>query len=178
MTKLELYDCTLREGEQAAGASFDIEGRIKLFSKLDEFGFDFIELGWPMVSQKVFDSFEACRMVRKNAKIVAFGSTSRGTDVLNDDNLNLILKTKADYACIFGKSHLEHVEKQLKLTPEENLKRIYDSIVFLKKNGMPVFYDAEHFFDAFKEHKEYALETLVSAIKAGAERIILCDTNG
>ncbi len=178
MSKLELYDCTLREGEQAAGASFDLKSRVELFTRLDDFGFDFIELGWPIASEDILKSFELCREIRKKAKIVAFGSTSIKPDVNEDANLASILKSKADYACIFGKSHLEHVEKQLKLTPEENLKRISDSISFLKKNGMPVFYDAEHYFDAFKEHKEYALSTLVSAIKSGAERIILCDTNG
>lgn len=176
--KLELYDCTLREGEQAAGASFDIDSRVKLFSLLDEFGFDYIELGWPIASADILKSFELCRKIRKNAKIVAFGSTSIKENPEEDENLLSIIKAKPDYACIFGKSHLEHVEKQLKLKPEENLKRIHDSIVFLKRKGIKVFYDAEHYFDAFKAHKEYALETLVSAIKAGAERIILCDTNG
>jgi 2-isopropylmalate synthase len=178
MTKLELYDCTLREGEQAAGASFDLNGRVKLFSKLDDFGFDFIELGWPLASQEIRDSFKLCKSVRKNAKLVAFGSTSIKADVNEDSNLRTILETKADYACIFGKSHLEHVKKQLKLTPQENLKRISDSIHFLRKNGLPVFYDAEHYFDAFKKHQQYALGTLESALEAGAERLILCDTNG
>ncbi|MEK6886040.1 MAG: alpha-isopropylmalate synthase regulatory domain-containing protein [Nanoarchaeota archaeon] len=178
MTRLELYDCTLREGEQAAGASFNLDSRLKVFSMLDDFGFDYIELGWPHASKEIFESFAACKKIRKHAKIVAFGSTSIRADPKLDENLNSLVNSHADYACIFGKSHLEHVEKQLKITPEENIKRIRESIRFLIDNGMPVFYDAEHFFDAFKDNKEYALMTVKTALGAGAERIILCDTNG
>lgn len=178
MSYLEIYDCTLREGEQAAGASFSLENRIKLFKLLDEFGVDYIELGWPHASKEILESFELCKKIRKNAKIVAFGSTSISRDVEKDENLNSIVKSKADYACIFGKTHKEHVEKQLKITSEENLERISNSIKFLKDNGMKVFYDAEHYFDGFKEDGTYAIETLIAAAKAGAEKIILCDTNG
>lgn len=175
---IELYDCTIREGEQAAGASFILDNRIKLFSLLDDFGFDFIELGWPVASEQILKSFEECRKIRKKARIVAFGSTSMNPNINEDNNLNSILMANPDYACIFGKSHLDHVKKQLKLSPEENLERIKQSIIFLIKNNIPVFYDAEHYFDAFKAHREYALSTLFSALAAGAERIILCDTNG
>jgi 2-isopropylmalate synthase len=174
----ELYDCTLREGEQAAGASFNLESRVELFEALDNFGFDFIEVGWPLASTKIFDSFSACKKIRKNAKIVAFGSTAINQDIEKDANLNSILSCGADYACIFGKSHMNHVVKQLKLTPGQNLDRIRDSVLYLKQNGLPVFYDAEHFFDAFLDNQDYSLATLVSAAKAGAKRIILCDTNG
>jgi 2-isopropylmalate synthase len=177
MTKLELYDCTLREGEQAAGASFTLEDRVELFKLLANFGFDFIELGWPIASDEIMRSFELCKQISTKAKIVAFGSTSINPNLYEDKNLASILSSKADYACIFGKTHIDHVVKQLKLTPQENLNRISQSVAFLKKN-MPVFYDAEHFFDAFKQDKKYALETLVSAAQAGAERLVLCDTNG
>jgi len=178
MTKLELYDCTLREGEQAAGASFNLKDRVELFSRLDDFGFDYIELGWPVASEKILKSFELCRKIKKNSKIVAFGATCVKHNLSEDANLSSLIKSKADYSCIFGKSHLEHVEKQLGITPEENLSGIRRSIEFLRKNSMRVFYDAEHFFDAFKENKEYALATVYSAVKGGAEKIILCDTNG
>ncbi len=177
MTTLELYDCTLREGEQAAGASFSPLDRKKLFSLLDDFGFNFIELGWPVASEEIFNSFAHCRELRKNAKIVAFGSTSFSENLERDKNLDSILRSGADYACIFGKTHLDHVVKQLKLTPSQNLERIAASVNFLKLR-MPVFYDAEHFFDGFKENPEYALQTLASAASGGAERLILCDTNG
>lgn len=177
MTKLELYDCTLREGEQAAGASFTLEDRVELFKLLSNFGFDFIELGWPIASQDIMKSFELCKNMGTRAKIVAFGSTSINPNPYEDKNLDSLVRSKADYACIFGKTHIDHVVKQLKLTPLDNLGRISQSVAFLK-NNMHVFYDAEHFFDGFKQDKKYALDTLVSAANAGAERLVLCDTNG
>ena len=174
---LELYDCTLREGEQSAGASFDLNSRIELFKKLDEFGFDYIELGWPIASEEILKSFELCSNIAKKAKIVAFGSTAKG-EIESDENLKSIIKSKAKYACIFGKTHIEHVEKQLKISPKENLKKIFQSIKFLKEKGLSVFYDAEHYFDAFKVNEEYSVKTLIAASKAGALKLILCDTNG
>jgi 2-isopropylmalate synthase len=174
---LELYDSTLRDGEQAAGASFNLKDRIAMFQLLDDFGFDYIELGWPVTSKEVFDSFAICQKLKRNSKIAAFGSTTK-ENPSEDKNLNSILQAKPDVACIFGKTSLEHVFHQLKATPEENLEFIRKSIEYLKANHLVVFYDAEHFFDGFLENKEYALQTLVTAIKAGAERIILCDTNG
>jgi len=177
-SKLELYDCTLREGEQAAGASFDLASRLKVFSALDDFGFDYVELGWPHASSEIMDSFEICKQKRKHSKIIAFGSTSINPDPEKDENLLALLKSKADCACIFGKSHLTHVEKQLRINGPKNLERISQSIDFLIKNGMAVFFDAEHFFDAFQDNREYALATVRTAIDAGAQRVILCDTNG
>ncbi len=178
MSELEIYDTTLREGEQAAGANFNIEDRIKICKMLDEFGVDYIELGWPVASKEIFDSFHKCMPISKKAKIVAFGSTSINKNIESDENLNSLINCGTKIACIFGKSHLEHVEKQLRISPEENLKRISDSIKFLKKNNIKVFYDAEHYFDAFKQDKVYSIKTLISALESGAERIILCDTNG
>ncbi|MBU1136629.1 MAG: alpha-isopropylmalate synthase regulatory domain-containing protein [Nanoarchaeota archaeon] len=178
MKEIEIYDTTLREGEQAAEANFSFEDRIKLCKKLDDFGVDYIELGWPISSKEVLDSFKECISKIKKAKIVAFGSTSINENPEQDKNLNSIIESKANYACIFGKSCLKHVEKQLRLTPEQNLKRISDSIKFLKEKGIKVFYDAEHYFDAFKSDKEYALKTIKTALESGAEKIILCDTNG
>jgi 2-isopropylmalate synthase len=175
---IEIYDCTLREGEQAAGASFSFENRIELFKKLDKFGVDFIELGWPHASKEIFDAFEKCKKIAKKSKIAAFGSTSINSEVEKDENLKSIIKCGTEYACIFGKTSLEHVKKQLKIAPEENLRKIKESILFLRKNNINVFYDAEHYFDGFKENKEYALQTLIEASIAGAERLILCDTNG
>jgi 2-isopropylmalate synthase len=175
---LEIYDCTLREGEQAAGASFSLEDRIELFRILDRFGVDFIELGWPIASREILDSFGLCKKIRKNAGIVAFGSTSVAENVDEDANLISLVKSGAEYACIFGKTCREHVKKQLRITPENNLIRINRSVSFLRDKGMKVFYDAEHYFDAYDNDEEYAIQTLVSAAEAGAERIILCDTNG
>jgi len=178
MINLEIYDTTLREGEQSAVANFDLKDRIEICKMLDEFGVDYIELGWPIVSHEILNSFKPCMKVVKNAKVVAFGSTSIRKNLDEDKNLNSIIKSGVKVACIFGKSHLDHVEKQLKISSEENLKRIEKSIKFLIEHDIEVFYDAEHYFDAFKLHQDYAFKTLISAIKAGATRIILCDTNG
>lgn len=175
---MEIYDCTLREGEQSEGASFSFNDRIELCKKLDEFGVDYIELGWPIVSEDIFDSFRALAGKIKRAKIVAFGSTSIKENPVDDKNLNSILDCGAKYACIFGKSSLVHVEKQLKISGEDNLNKIFKSIKFLSDNKIEVFYDAEHYFDSFKDNKEYALNTLVKALEGKASRIILCDTNG
>ena len=178
MASLEIYDCTLREGEQAEGASFSFDDRIELALKLDEFGVNYIEMGWPIVSDEIFDSFRAVVGKMKNAKVVAFGSTSIKDDPLLDKNLNSLIDCGAKYACIFGKSSLVHVEKQLKISGKENLSKIFKSVKFLADNGIRVFYDAEHYFDSFKTNKEYALNSLLKALEGGAERIILCDTNG
>lgn len=175
---LEIYDCTPREGEQAEGVSFSLKDRIELCKKLDEFGVDFIELGWPLASEDIFKSFKECGKIMKKAKIVAFGSTSINKNPENDENLNSIVLCGVKYACIFGKSDVSHVEKQLKITKEENLKKIFESVRFLKNKRIKVFYDAEHYFDGFKLNKEYALNTLVEAAKGGADRVVLCDTNG
>ncbi len=175
---LEIYDCTLREGEQADGASFSPSNRIELCKKLDDFGVDYIELGWPLASKEIADSFKQALEVVKKAKIVAFGSTAINSLVNDDENLKSIVSTGVKYACIFGKTDLEHVEKQLKIGLDENLNKIKESVEFLTGKGIHVFYDAEHYFDGFKKNKNYAIETLVSALYGGASRLVLCDTNG
>jgi len=175
---LEIYDATLREGEQADGASFSFEDRLELCKKLDEFGVDYIELGWPLASKEIFESFKPAMELCKNAKIVAFGSTSMNKTPEDDLNLNSIINCGAKHACIFGKTDLDHVELQLKISDEENLTKIKESIKFLVENGIRVIYDAEHYFDGFKKNKEYALKTLMKALEGGAQRLILCDTNG
>lgn len=175
---IEIYDCTLREGEQAKGASFSLDDRLKMCKLLDDFGVDYIELGWPVVSKEVFDSFKSALACVKKAKIVAFGSTSIVEEVNEDKNLKSIVECGAKYACIFGKTDIDHIEKQLGINNDENLEKIKKSIEFLRKNELIVFYDAEHYFDGFKKDKNYAIETLITAANAGAERLILCDTNG
>lgn len=177
MTNLEIYDCTLREGEQAAGVRFSVHERLEIAKALSDIGVDYIELGWP-VHPEVLEAFHEVKKLKLKSKIVAFGSTSISENAEEDKNLESLIKSRAEYACIFGKSWLEHVEKQLRISAEENLKKISDSITFLRNNGMKVFYDAEHYFDAFKSNKSYALQTLKTASDAGAERIILCETNG
>jgi len=175
---VEIYDCTLREGEQAEGASFSNCNRLELCKRLDEFGVNFIELGWPLASSEIFESFKEALCVVKNAKIVAFGSTAINPNIEEDANLNSIVLTGVKHACIFGKTDLDHVEKQLRIGLDDNLNKIKDSVGFLVGKGLTVFYDAEHYFDGFKKDSEYAVETLVSALHGGASRLILCDTNG
>ncbi|MFH1307282.1 MAG: alpha-isopropylmalate synthase regulatory domain-containing protein [archaeon] len=178
MSELEIYDTTLREGEQAAGASFSMQDRLKICEILDDFGVDYIELGWPLSSAEILESFKECIEKVEKAKIVAFGSTSISENIQEDKNLNSIVQSGVRYACIVGKTDLEHVEKQLKISPDENLRRIRESIKFLKEKEIEVFYDAEHYFDAFKSDEDYAIKTLIAAIEGGAERIVLCDTKG
>ncbi|MBU0957322.1 MAG: hypothetical protein KKF56_00780, partial [Nanoarchaeota archaeon] len=174
---LEIYDATLREGEQAGGVSFSIGDRIAIAEELDELGVDYIELGWP-INEDVKKAFWEVEKLNLNSKVVAFGSTSLSGNVEEDINLKSIVDSKTKYACIFGKTWGEHIEKQLKISKEENLKKIEESVKFLKDKEIEVFYDAEHYFDGFKSDKEYAIETLKSALVGGATRLILCDTNG
>lgn len=175
---MEIYDCTLREGEQAEGASFSFKDRLELCKKLDEFRVDYIELGWPLASKEIFDSFKEAANLVKKSKIVAFGSTSIKPNVEQDENLNSIILCGVKYVCIFGKTDASHIEKQLRVSKEENLEKIEKSVKYLKEKGLVVFYDAEHYFDGFKNNKNYAVESLVAALKGGATRLILCDTNG
>ncbi len=172
---LEIYDSTLREGEQTSGVKFTASERIEIAKHLDELGVDYIEVGWP-IHKEVMDVFR--KLKTKKARLVAFGSTAMHENVEKCKNLIAIAKSNAKYACIFGKTSLEHVKKQLRISEKENLKKIYGSVAFLKKHNIKVFYDAEHYFDAFKQNKSYALSTLLKAAKAGASRLVLCDTNG
>lgn len=178
-TTIELYDTTLRDGEQAVGASFGRAGRLAVYRALDDLGIHYVELGWPIASQDIKDSFIDCRAVQERARIVAFGSTSIRQRPDHDENLKSIIDVRPDVACIFGKSWTQHVAAQLRISEQANIDRISGSVDLLrrKKIGM-VFYDAEHYFDGFKDNPEYALSTLRAAARAGADRLILCDTNG
>jgi len=162
---------------QALYASASLTDKVNLFSDIQRLNADIIELGWP-TSEEHLKLFERCRKIKKNSKIAAFGSTSKERDPERDFNLDMIVRTKADYACIFGKTWMNHVSLQLRLNPEENLGRIGESVKFLRKKEMKVIYDAEHFFDGYKDNPRYALATLKAAHEAGAEYLVLCDTNG
>ncbi len=177
---MKIFDTTLRDGCQSANVNFSLRDKIEVVKALDDFGVDYIELGWPAANAKEMGVFiEASKLKLKNAKIVAFGSTRRvGVKAGDDVNLQAILNSKANVACIFGKTWIEHVEMQLKTKPEENLNAIGESIEFLKKNGLEVLYDLEHFFDGFKDNKEYALSCLKEAALAKADYLVMCDTNG
>jgi len=177
--KIELYDTTLRDGAQSPGISFTTEDKLRIIAALDEFGIDYIEAGNPGSNPKDSELFQkAAALNLKHAKLIAFGSTCRaGTNAHEDENLRKIIAARTGHVTIFGKSRLLHVEKILKTTAEENLRIIFDSIKFLRKNKK-VFFDAEHFFDGYKDNPEYALKVLDTAQRAGAEMLILCDTNG
>jgi 2-isopropylmalate synthase len=178
--QIKIYDTTLRDGTQSKDINLTVRDKLEFVKVLDNFGIDYIELGWPGSNPKDMECFlKASDIKLKNAKIVAFGATrKKGIKADEDENLKAIIKSKAPIATIFGKSWIEHVEKQLGITSEENLEIIYDSILFLKNNNLEVFYDAEHFFDGFKNNKEYSLKCLKIAAEANVDCIILCDTNG
>ncbi|MBU0580888.1 MAG: citramalate synthase, partial [Candidatus Margulisbacteria bacterium] len=178
--KLTLFDTTLRDGEQSEGISFTVHDKVKIAKLLDDIGIDYIEGGWPAANPKAMEFFNEIKKIKlKNAKIVAFGSTCRADNPpLKDKNLQGLLEVNTPTVCIFGKTWDLHVTHALNISLEKNLKLIEDSIRFLKSMKKEVFYDAEHFFDGYKANPEYALKTVLAAQKAGADCIILCDTNG
>lgn len=177
--RVTVYDTTLRDGTQAEEISLQLMDKIAIAHKLDELGIDFIEAGWPGSNPKDAEFFEkAEELSLSHARITAFGSTRRKGIKASDDAQILALLKAADVITIFGKSWHLHVKEALRTTLEENLEMIYDSVSFLNDNAQIVFYDAEHFFDGYKDNPEYALKTLEAAHQGGAECLILCDTNG
>jgi len=178
--KIRIFDTTLRDGTQAETISFSAEDKLHIAKRLDEFGIDYIEGGWPGSNPKDMAFFNLARDTQfKHARMVAFGSTKRAKNAIeNDQNIRYLLEAETPVVAIFGKSWILHVEKALRITLEENLELIRESIAYLKSKGKEVIYDAEHFFDGYKDNAAYALETLVAAQAAGADLISLCDTNG
>ncbi len=177
---IKVFDTTLRDGTQGEGISLSVEDKIKIAHKLDELGVHYIEGGWPGSNSKDIEFFERVRHITlQSAKITAFGSTRRkDTKPENDHNLNRIVESGVQVATIFGKSWDFHVHTAIQTTLEENLLMIYDSVKYLRDQGLEVIYDAEHFFDGYKNNAEYAIRTIEQAAYAGAEWIVLCDTNG
>lgn len=177
---VEIYDTTLRDGSQGEGISFSVEDKLRIARRLDRFGIDYIEGGWPGSNQKDEEFFSRAATEKWNhAKIAAFGSTRRAKNSAEvDANIQALVKSKAPVCTIFGKTWDLHVKTALGISPDENLTLIFDSLAYLKNQGRQVFYDAEHFFDGFKTNPEYAIQTLKTASQAGAECLILCDTNG
>ncbi|MBN2120036.1 MAG: citramalate synthase [Candidatus Omnitrophica bacterium] len=179
-SKILLYDTTLRDGAQSEGISYSLKDKVRIAKRLDSFGIDFVEGGWPYSNPKDKEFFEYFkkRGLRK-AKLVAFGSTAYPHVRANKDkNLLSLLKSGTEFITLFGKSWDLQVKDVLRTSLEENLRIIHDSISFLKKKGRHVFFDAEHFFDGYKENPSYAIKSLKVAQEAGADFIILCDTNG
>ncbi|QGG46416.1 citramalate synthase [Heliorestis convoluta] len=180
MERVFIYDTTLRDGTQGEGISLSVEDKVKIAVRLDQLGVAYIEGGWPASNPKDMEFFlRAKEMKWKNAKIAAFGSTCRpGTKASEDSNLQSLVQSGAPVATIFGKTWDYHVTAALRTTLEENLRIIYDSVQYLKEAGLEVVFDAEHFFDGYKANPAYAKETVLKAEQAGADWIVLCDTNG
>ncbi|MDR0534244.1 MAG: citramalate synthase [Verrucomicrobiales bacterium] len=179
-SNVTIYDTTLRDGSQGEGINFSLADKLKIAERLSHFGVHYIEGGWPGSNEKDIAFFnEAKKRNWGSAKIAAFGSTRKaGVAVEKDPQVNLLLEAETPVVTFFGKSWLLHVEKVLRTIPEENLRMIADTVAYLKKHGREVIYDAEHFFDGYKASPEYALKTLQAAQDAGADYLVLCDTNG
>ncbi len=180
MSLIKVYDTTLRDGTQGEGVSLSVDDKLKIAARLDRLGIHYIEGGWPGSNPKDMEFFLRIKEIPlKNAKISAFGSTRRpGVTVDMDSSMLSILEAGVSVATIFGKSWDFHVTEALQTTLEENIAMIKDSVSFLKGKGLEVIYDAEHFFDAFKANPDYCLATILAAEEAGADTIVLCDTNG
>ncbi|HEY6000485.1 MAG TPA: citramalate synthase [bacterium] len=178
--RVQLYDTTLRDGAQAEDIAFSVEDKLRITRQLDEFGVHYIEGGWPGANPKDSTYFERVRRLPlKHARVVAFGSTRRARRAAaEDETLRALVAAGTPAVAIFGKSWDLHVREVLRVPVEENLAMIADSVAFLKAEVGEVVYDAEHFFDGFRGSREHALATLDAAAAAGADWLVLCDTNG
>ena len=180
MSVLQLYDTTLRDGTQQEGISFSVEDKLKITEKLNELGIDFIEGGWPGSNPKDTEFFDQAQNLNlAHSILIAFGSTRRSNCRADEDaNLQALLDAKTKVVTIVGKAWDKQVTQVLETTLEENLNMITDSISYLRSKGLRVFFDAEHFFDGYKSNSRYVLEVVKAAAEAGAECLVLCDTNG
>ena len=178
--RVELFDTTLRDGSQTAGINFSVEDKVRIANRLADFGIGWIEGGWPGASPKDSQFFERMRQRRwSRTRLIAFGSMARPGKPANEDaGLRHLIESGADGACVFGKSWDLHVTKALGIGLPENLDLVQDSVRWLKEHLPAVFFDAEHFFDGYRDNPEYALEVLKAAHAAGADGLVLCDTNG
>jgi 2-isopropylmalate synthase len=178
---IKIFDTTLRDGNQARGLSFSLEDKLSIAVLLDSFGVHYIEGGWPNPTNQLdVDFFRRAREMKwTNARISCFGSTHRpGLTAKDDPGLACLLDAGCPVVTIFGKSWDLHVDHVLRVSREENLAMIQDSVAHLKAAGREVVYDAEHFFDGFKANPDYALSTLRAALEGGADWLVLCETNG
>ncbi|HEX7069608.1 MAG TPA: citramalate synthase, partial [Rhodothermales bacterium] len=178
--RIEIFDTTLRDGTQGEHVSLTAEDKVRIARELDRFGISIIEGGWPGSNPKDQEFFERAADIEwTHAAICAFGSTRRtGMRPEDDANLAAMLAARTPVVSIFGKSWTLHAKVALGVSLEENLDLIRSSVAYLKANGRRVVYDAEHFFDGYRADSAYALETLLAAQEAGADVLVLCDTNG
>ncbi len=181
MTNLHVYDTTLRDGAQQEGLNLSVADKLAIAGHLDELGVGFIEGGWPGANPKDTEFFAraATELTLRNATLAAFGATRRAGGAASSDPLvRALLDSQAPVVTLVAKSHIGHVERALRTTPEENLAMIRDTVTFLHGEGRRVFLDAEHFFDGYAVDRAYALEAVRVAMESGAEVVALCDTNG
>ncbi len=180
MRQIKLYDTTLRDGSQGEGISYSVMDKIRIAKELDMLGIHYIEGGWPGSNPKDMEFFLKMRETHlNNSQLAAFSMTRRlNTKAKEDPNIKSLIKSGAKIITIVGKTWDLHVTDVLKASLDENIAMIKDTISFITSCGLTVFYDAEHFFDAYKSNKEYAIKTLIAAQDSGAEAICLCDTNG
>jgi 2-isopropylmalate synthase len=178
--KIFFYDVTLRDGSQAEGISFSLADKIHIAKILDEWGVDYIEGGWPGSNPKDISFFQEMQKVKlKNAQLTAFGSTGHAKNKIEQDpNVEALVQAKTPVCTVVGKTWDLHVREALKISNERNLSLIQDTLKYLKKKGIEVFFDAEHFFDGYKANPDYSMKVLECALDAGAANIGLCDTNG
>lgn len=179
-TKIELFDTTLRDGTQGEGINLSVQDKLLIATKLDEFGIDIIEGGWPGSNPRDEEFFQKAKFIHlQNAQLCSFGSTARSINNIETDlNLRALLKTETPAISIFGKTWRLHSELGLGLSDDENEELIYKSVSFLKSHGRRIIYDAEHFFDGYKDNSAFALRMLKAAEQGGADVLVLCDTNG
>ncbi|MGB5158442.1 citramalate synthase [Desulfobacterium sp. N47] len=180
MEPILLYDTTLRDGTQGENVSFTADEKLDIAKRLDDIGIHYIEGGWPGSNPRDKQFFDLAKRTKfKNSRLSAFGATRRsGISPDDDPSIKALIESDTPVITVFGKSWELHIVQIMKNTLEENLEMIKDTIEYLKHNNREAIYDAEHFFDGYKDNSEYALKTLVTAAKSGADIIVLCDTNG
>ena len=180
MTRIQVYDTTLRDGSQGEGVNFSLQDKLLITARLDELGFDYIEGGYPLSNPKDTEYFQrVAELPLQHAKVCAFGMTRRrGVQPQDDIGLKALRDSKAPCCTLVGKTWDLHVTEVLRVDLAENLAMIGDSVGFLASGDQEVIYDAEHYFDGYRANSDYALQTIRAAEEAGAQIVILCDTNG
>ncbi|MEI6461399.1 MAG: citramalate synthase [Verrucomicrobiota bacterium] len=177
---IEIYDTTLRDGSQGQGIHFSVDDKLRIAAELERFGMNYIEGGWPGSNPRDVEFFARAKKIKfKHAKLAAFGSTRRkGVRASEDAQVRGLLEVDTPVVTIYGKTSALHVREVLRCSPEENLAMIRDTVAFLKSHRREVVYDCEHAIDGWKEDPAYAIATMLAAVEGGADRIVLCDTNG
>jgi 2-isopropylmalate synthase len=178
--RISLYDTTLRDGCQGEDVSLTLADKLRIAERLDELGFDYVEGGWPGSNPRDEEFFrEVAKLRLRHARITAFGMTRRaGTSAAKDANIQKLRAAETPVITIFGKTWQLHVLEDLRISREENLDVIHDSVAYLHKHTGEVIFDAEHFFDGYRDDPGYAIDCLKAAASGGASTLVLCDTNG